>query len=1108
MMKWFVVLCAVAALSPNFGTGVCSAQDLGDDEAARAARLSTLRDLTTVQTEGLLSPGNVAVEPMATDACGASWTAVAVPSSGTPWQAVTWGEGLFVAVGLSGNISTSLDGVTWTPRNTGTSLELDGVVYGANAFIAVGKGATILRSPNGLTWSPITAPVASDLNDVGYGTYGFVAVGAAGTILQSSDGTTWSQRSSPTTKDLRGVGFGGNKYVVVGDSSTIVTSPDGGAWTTRTPPALGTLYSVAWSGSTFVVVGGGNILSSRQLGILTSSDGVTWADHSYFDTNLLSALNGVTWGSGVFVAVGFDLYDSNLYLNVLTSPDGLTWSPHYVQWSGRTLNAIAYGGGQFIAVGSAGTILRSVCDGGVQPVASFSWSPVNPTVGQTVQFTDTSTGPPTTWSWSFGDGSSSTVASPTHAYATPGIHSVTLQVGNAQGTASVTKSISVSSSGAAPVADFTWSPITPQAGQVVQLTDTSSGSPTAWSWSFNDGHTSTLQSPSHTFSSPGTYTASLTVSNSTGSSTKSKQVVVSSGGQTVTILSDNFEGSFPGSWHTSSSSTVEWGKVTCKSATGTGAAWCAAGGATPQTPCGQYTPNMNTWLEYGPFSLSDAIGASAEFDFWLDSETYKDTPKKGDRFWYLISVDGTNYSGYYRYGSTSGWAHEVFDLSDVTSFAAIGAQQVWFAFAFDSDASTQGGGAYVDNVVIKKVTAASGCAYSIAPASQSFVSSGGTGVVNVTMTSGSDCRWTTTSSASWITVTSGASGTGSGPVGFSVASNSGSARSGTLTIAGQTFTVNQAAATCTYSLSPSSANFSSFGGNGVFSVITSTGCSWTASTTAGWIHVITVSGSGTISANVAVDANAGSVRTGYINVQGQTFTVNQDGAAAAYAYWLPVANHVGGLNGSQWRSDLGLLNTGATTANAQVKLFLGGNVSTNATTVAPGVQTMLIDILGLLGVNGSGPIEILSDQPLKVTTRTYNLVPSSAACYANGTQGASYPALVASDGLSGQQSAYLAGLTENASYRCNVGLVNVGTDAATVLVELFNGAGTKLTDYTVTLPAGKWAQETQPYRNRAQQGGMDSGYAKITVQAGSGVFAFASVIDNITNDATTFTATP
>jgi hypothetical protein len=219
-----------------------------------------------------------------------------------------------------------------------------------------------------------------------------------------------------------------------------------------------------------------------------------------------------------------------------------------------------------------------------------------------------------------------------------------------------------------------------------------------------------------------------------------------------------------------------------------------------------------------------------------------------------------------------------------------------------------------------------------------------------------------------------------------------------------------------------------------------------------------------------------------------------------------VASHNPGLYLSQWRSDLGLLNTGTVTANVQIKFFGSGGVVSNTTYVSPQVQSILTDVVGQLGGSGSGAIEVLSDQPLKVTPRSYNQVSSTADCYPNGTQGQNYPAAAASDGLGADQSAYLAGLTENASYRCNIGLVNTGTGSATVLVELFDGAGNKLTDYTVTpLAAGQWAQDTQPFKNRAGQTAMDRGYAKITVQSGSGVFGFASVIDNITNDPTTVT---
>jgi hypothetical protein len=88
------------------------------------------------------------------------------------------------------------------------------------------------------------------------------------------------------------------------------------------------------------------------------------------------------------------------------------------------------------------------------------------------------------------------------------------------------------------------------------------------------------------------------------------------------------------------------------------------------------------------------------------------------------------------------------------------------------------------------VNQASGCTYAIDPTSVSVAAGGGTG--SVAVTAGAGCAWTAVSNDAWILVTSGSSGSGNGSVGYSVAANTGPARSGTITIAGQTFTVNQA----------------------------------------------------------------------------------------------------------------------------------------------------------------------------------------------------------------------------------------------------------------------------------------------------------------------------
>jgi hypothetical protein len=84
------------------------------------------------------------------------------------------------------------------------------------------------------------------------------------------------------------------------------------------------------------------------------------------------------------------------------------------------------------------------------------------------------------------------------------------------------------------------------------------------------------------------------------------------------------------------------------------------------------------------------------------------------------------------------------------------------------------------------------CTFSLSGSGQAFTATGGSG--NVTVTTSTGCAWSATSSESWLTVVGGASGTGAGVVMYRVAANtSGQARAASLSIGGQTFTVNQTA---------------------------------------------------------------------------------------------------------------------------------------------------------------------------------------------------------------------------------------------------------------------------------------------------------------------------
>jgi PKD repeat protein len=222
-------------------------------------------------------------------------------------------------------------------------------------------------------------------------------------------------------------------------------------------------------------------------------------------------------------------------------------------------------------------------------------------------------------------------------------------------------------------------------------------------------------------------------------------------------------------------------------------------------------------------------------------------------------------------------------------------------------------------------------------------------------------------------------------------------------------------------------------------------------------------------------------------------------------YWLPVISQVDGANGSVWRSDLGLL--GVDPAGAAVELRFHGNGSnaSRIVTVAPGAMVNLTDVVEWLDPNfgGSGALEICSDGQLVVDSRTYNVLAADHDCFPEGTFGQHLAGEVDGAGLAVGESAWLGQLRESATFRTNIGLVNTGSESATVEILLFDATGAELLTFEVTLEPGQWHQENRPFSRRAGREDLDAASARVTVISGGGVVTYASVIDNQTNDATT-----
>ncbi len=156
------------------------------------------------------------------------------------------------------------------------------------------------------------------------------------------------------------------------------------------------------------------------------------------------------------------------------------------------------------------------------PTANFTATNTSGCAPLTVQFTSTSSANAQTYNWQFpgGNPSSSTAQNPVVIYATAGTYSVTLTVSNGAGsnTATQTNLVVVTTT---PTAGFT----SMVNGQVASFNNTSSGAST-YAWNFGDNTSSTAANPTHTYTADGTYTVTLTATNSCGSMTTTQTVVV------------------------------------------------------------------------------------------------------------------------------------------------------------------------------------------------------------------------------------------------------------------------------------------------------------------------------------------------------------------------------------------------------------------------------------------------------------------------------------------------------------------------------------------------------------------------------------------------------
>ena len=503
-----------------------------------------------------------------------------------------------------------------------------------------------------------------------------------------------------------------------------------------------------------------------------------------------------------------------------------------------------------------------------------------------------------------------------------------------------------------------------------------------------------------------------------------------------------------------------------------------------------------------------------------------------------------------------------------------------------------------------------GCSYSISPSSASFAATGGDGTVTVDTAAG--CAWTATTNSTWMTITSGSSGSGAGSVAYNVAQNTSiDPRTGTLTIAGRTFTVTQSGTgqvadftvsndspdigeTVTFTAVPGIQPVSwSFGGQdcdgqnpqidcasvpgdcrtmqwtwaeagtkqvtmatasagsktrdvGVtnagscptgcdatgppvasFSMLpnpalvdqtvtfidTSTGSGPNAPTD--WLWTITKGGSVVLSRSTGTftsEFEAGDYQVelmasncGYSDSEGGLLQV-LPGPAGETVWLVPTVVHTPGLNQTLWKSDLRIFNPGdqgvevtidylpENTNNAQIGIhfikFVLGAKQTSA------FDDVALAFPGNHGDSIKGSLRITFGEGTEGTpvlmSRTYNDTPG-------GTFGQYVPGVAVEN--PSDHFLYLTGLSENESFRTNIGLVNLKPQLANdVAFTLYDEQGNRVGEtFTRNVLPSSSTQIVRIARAAGISEYLDTFSLRISPN-GADVVAYASVVDNVTGD--------
>jgi PKD repeat protein/photosystem II stability/assembly factor-like uncharacterized protein len=378
----------------------------------------------------------------------------------------------------NGNLRT-LDGGSWSDRTGGDGgfvlvrQDAPAQILAANYYAYLNASTTTGAVFRDVTPTPVLMTEDGDpAEPMAFYPPAVAAPTAAGTVFLGTqrlwanpsfgaDRNGWAPRSTEkavasgviTAIDV--VGDGNGPVWVGGSRGDVLFSTDGGATFSRRtgglPAAIVTdVRAVSGDGrSAYVAFGGYLGLPSRHV-FVTTDAGLTWTNVSgeIPDVPLTALVPAPGDPRELFAATDVGVFRS--------TNGGASWSSFSAGLPNTTVSSLAFRPGTRSLVAATygrgmWTIAVPPAAGDGLPVAAFAVRPALPAPGQSVAFPDLSSGEPSSWLWSFGDGATSTERSPRHVFASAGTFPVTLTVTNTSGTASTTRNVAVRAGAPHPV---------------------------------------------------------------------------------------------------------------------------------------------------------------------------------------------------------------------------------------------------------------------------------------------------------------------------------------------------------------------------------------------------------------------------------------------------------------------------------------------------------------------------------------------------------------------------------------------------------------------------------------------------------------------------------